>query len=130
MTGQETRTEVLISRLLRAGVLASVALILLGTALTFAHHPQYVTDRRAVDTLTGTHASFPHTPSAVAGGIRHGRGEAVVALGLLVLIATPVLRVALSVALFAQQRDRTFVAITAVVLGLLLVSLVLGRGAA
>jgi uncharacterized membrane protein len=44
------------------------------------------------------------------------------------LIATPVLRVAISVLAFVYQRDRTFVVITTVVLALLLTSFVLGRG--
>ena len=47
-------------------------------------------------------------------------------LGLLVLIATPVLRVAASVVLFAIQKDWTYTLITAVVLSLLVLSLVLG----
>ena len=55
------------------------------------------------------------------------RGEAIVTLGLLVLIATPVMRVAVSVVAFIQHRDRTYALITAAVLCLLLLSLVLGR---
>jgi uncharacterized membrane protein len=47
--------------------------------------------------------------------------------GLLLLIATPVLRVAVSVLAFVYQRDRTFVIITSVVLTLLLASFVLGK---
>jgi uncharacterized membrane protein len=44
-----------------------------------------------------------------------------------VLVATPVARVALSIAVFARQRDRTYVVITSIVLGLLLLSFALGR---
>ena len=44
-------------------------------------------------------------------------------LGLLLLIATPVARVAFSVFVFMNQRDRTYVAITLIVLTVLLVSL-------
>jgi len=50
----------------------------------------------------------------------------VVALGLLLLIATPVLRVAVSIVAFVQQGDRLFTLITAVVLGILLLSFALG----
>ncbi|HEX9145726.1 MAG TPA: DUF1634 domain-containing protein, partial [Candidatus Binatia bacterium] len=35
------RVEVVISSLLRAGVLASLALIVVGTLISFAHHPEY-----------------------------------------------------------------------------------------
>ncbi len=44
-------------------------------------------------------------------------------LGLVVLLATPVLRVATSVVGFALESDRLYVAITVVVLGILLTSI-------
>ena len=49
------------------------------------------------------------------------------AAGLLLLIATPVARVAFTLVAFILQRDRTYIAITALVLALLLYALVLGR---
>ena len=48
-------------------------------------------------------------------------------VGLLVLIATPVMRVAVSILAFAADRDWRFVAITISVLAILLVSLLVGR---
>jgi uncharacterized membrane protein len=47
----------------------------------------------------------------------------VIQLGLLLLVATPVARVAFSILAFALQRDRTYVIITLIVLGVLLYSL-------
>jgi uncharacterized membrane protein len=44
-------------------------------------------------------------------------------LGLLLLIATPVARVAFSVLAFALQRDRTYIFVTLIVLGMLIYSL-------
>ena len=52
---------------------------------------------------------------------------AITQLGLLVLIATPVVRVAFSVVGFALERDRLYVAITLAVLSVLLGSLLLAR---
>lgn len=52
---------------------------------------------------------------------------AITQLGLLVLIATPVVRVAFSVIGFALERDRLYVAITLAVLAVLLASLLLAR---
>jgi uncharacterized membrane protein len=46
--------------------------------------------------------------------------RAIIQLGLLLLIATPIARVALSLFAFAKQRDSTYVVITAIVLGILL----------
>jgi uncharacterized membrane protein len=52
---------------------------------------------------------------------------AYLSLGLLVLIATPFVRVAGSIVAFAREHDRRYVLITAVVLVVMCVSVVLGR---
>ncbi len=49
-------------------------------------------------------------------------------LGLGLLVATPILRVAISMAGFATQRDYTYTAFTAVVLIVPVISFVLGKG--
>ncbi len=49
--------------------------------------------------------------------------RAIIQLGILLLIETPVVRVALSVAAFWLQHDRIYVLFTLVVLGILLYSL-------
>jgi uncharacterized membrane protein len=49
--------------------------------------------------------------------------EQILALGILVMIATPVIRVALLVIAFARQRDVVFTGLSAFVLAVLLVSL-------
>lgn len=53
---------------------------------------------------------------------------AVLSVGLLLLILTPVARVALSVGYFAREKDRTYVLVTIIVLANLLVGLALGIG--
>ena len=58
----------------------------------------------------------------------NGRGRGVIQLGLLLLIATPIARVAFSVVGFALERDRMYVVFTLIVLAILLYSL-LGSGA-
>jgi uncharacterized membrane protein len=55
-----------------------------------------------------------------------GRGRGVIQLGLLILIATPVARVAFSALAFGRQRDATYVVVTMIVLAVLVYSL-LGR---
>lgn len=56
------------------------------------------------------------------------RPSGFLALGLLILIATPILRVAGSIGAFLYERDWRYAAITSLVLGVLVVSLFLGRG--
>jgi uncharacterized membrane protein len=122
-----TRGELVISYLLRGGVVLSLVTILAGVGLMFAHHPEYWHTGEDLEHLTKIGATFPHTLSEVAKGLREGRGQAVVCVGLLLLIATPILRVVVSIVMFAAERDYGFVAITTVVLAILVLSFFLGK---
>ena len=120
------RTELIISNLLRWGVGVSIVLVLIGTIVTFVHHPSYLTSSQDLATLKVSSA-FPTSIPALVRGLAHGEGRAIVMLGLLVLLVTPVARVAASIFAFWHMRDRTFVVITSTVLALLLISLTLGK---
>ena len=120
------RVELIISNLLRAGVLGSLALVVLGTVLTLARHPQYVASPADLSRLVQPGAAFPHSMRDVFEGVRLLRGQAIVTAGLLLLIVTPVMRVAVSIFAFIYQRDRNYTFITALVLSLLLLSFFLG----
>ena len=119
--------ELLISRLLRAGVVTSLVFVVAGTVLSFVHHPEYLTSGPALGRVTTPGAAFPRTPAEVLDGLRQLSGQAVIVVGLLILVATPVLRVAVSIFGFVYERDWTFVAITSIVLGMLILSFVLGK---
>lgn len=121
------RVELLISNVLRTGVTISLALILLGTLVTFVRHPDYSQTTAALDRLTHPREPQPSTPGQVLGRIAQLRGQGIVTLGLLVLLLTPIARVAISVPAFVFQGDRVFVAITSTVLAVLLISLFLGH---
>jgi uncharacterized membrane protein len=121
------RVELLISNLLRVGVLASLALVIIGTVVTFVHHPEYFSSPADFERLVRPGAAFPHSLGDVIQGILLWRGQAIVTAGLLLLIATPVMRVAVSIFAFVYQEDRTFTYITALVLFLLLLSFFLGK---
>jgi uncharacterized membrane protein len=127
-TSKVRQVELVISHLLRTGVIASVCIILVGTAVSFRHHPEYFTSAEATDAILSPQAIFPHTLPAALSAARAGKGQGIVLLGLLVLVATPVLRVAVSILGFVYERDWIFVTITSLVLLLLLLSFVLGRG--
>jgi uncharacterized membrane protein len=62
--------------------------------------------------------------SGTVAAVLQGNTRALMQLGLLLLIATPIARVALSLVGFAKEGDRRYIAITALVLALLLFSLV------
>jgi uncharacterized membrane protein len=121
------RIELLISRLLLGGVIVSKTLILIGVLLMFIHHPAYLKSAADLQRLTRPGAAFPTTVAEVAQGVIVGRGQAVVALGLMLLILTPILRVAVCIVGFALQRDRAFALISTLVLVVLLISFLLGK---
>ena len=65
--------------------------------------------------------------AGILGNVFLGSGRGVIQLGVLLLIATPVMRVVSLLFGFAWQRDRLYAAVTLVVLALLLYSLFGGR---
>lgn len=67
------------------------------------------------------------SPGAIVAGALHLRAQWIIQLALLVLIATPIARVGLSLAAFAKQRDWTYVVISSIVLALLAFSLMAGK---
>ncbi len=107
------KTELIISGVLRVGVLLSVAIILAGVVYGY------------LLPLFGHSAgsTFPDTVSGVSAGLLAGRPMAIISAGLLLLVATPVLRVAVSIVAFAIEKDRAYVLITALVLAILLTSI-------
>jgi uncharacterized membrane protein len=115
--------ENIVGTLLRAGVMTSAAVVLAGGIIYLlrhgSSHPDYHTFRgepQDLRTLSGIfHDAFT----------LHGRG--IIQLGLLLLIATPVARVAFSIWGFAAEHDRMYVVFTSIVLVILLYSL-LGAG--
>jgi uncharacterized membrane protein len=119
--------ERLLSGLLRTGVVASLSVVVFGTIVTFVHHPGYLKLPPALKGFTQAGAPCPSTFREVAVGIGQFRGQAIVAAGLLLLIATPVLRVAVSMVAFACRKDRIFLAITLTVLLMMVLPFVLGR---
>jgi uncharacterized membrane protein len=111
--------ERLVGRLLRAGVLAAAAIVLAGGVVYLMRHA-HEPPQGAV--FQGERDEFTHIGGIVrAAAALSGRG--LVMCGLLLLVATPVARVALSLVAFVLQRDRFYAAITAFVLLLLLASL-------
>ena len=121
------RVELAISAILRMGVAISLGTVVLGIIVSFTRHPNYVSSATELRRLTRPGAAFPHTLREVGRSLGNLHGQGIVMLGLLLLIATPVMRVAVSILAFIFQRDWVFVTITSVVLALLVLSFVLGR---
>jgi uncharacterized membrane protein len=119
----DRQMEVILGNLLRVGVMLSAAIVFSGACIYLAHHAHETASYRV---FRGEPSEF-RTISGVVRSARHGRGRGLVQLGLLLLIATPIARVAFSIVGFSIERDRMYVAFTLIVLAILLYSL-LGSG--
>ncbi|HEV2583742.1 MAG TPA: TSUP family transporter [Ktedonobacteraceae bacterium] len=107
-------TTLIIGWILLGGVLLSAAVILAGLALLFIQH---------VGLSAQALQAFPQTLGQVWSGVVTLQPQAIITLGLLLLIATPVMRVAVSIVAFALEKDRRYIVITTIVLTILLVSI-------
>ena len=116
----DTSIERIVSALLRAGVVISGTVVLLGGVYYVVRHGHEATDHH---TFHGEPAVDRMVGQIVAGAFSL-RARSIIQLGLLLLIATPIARVAVSLVGFVLERDRAYVVITAVVLVVLLYSLV------
>ncbi|GAC41183.1 DUF1634 domain-containing protein [Paenibacillus popilliae] len=116
MNSRADDVELTVSRLLRIGVVVAGLFIAFGLLLFLATGESGYPD-----------ASFPTTVAEVAAGVAGFNAYAFISLGLLLLILTPVFRVAVSILVFLKEGDRVYAGITALVLAILLISFVLGR---
>jgi uncharacterized membrane protein len=115
--------EELIGKLLQTGVIVASAVVVLGGGVYLVHHglsaPQY-------HVFMGEPTDL-RTLSGIVQDVLALRGRGIIQLGLLLLIATPIARVAFSVVAFSVQRDRLYVVVTLIVLAILLYSLTSGQ---
>ena len=116
----DQKIEILIGNLLRLGVMLSAAIVSGGALVYLARHGMEHTNYNA---FRGEPANY-RTFSGIIDEVLHFRGRGIIQLGLVLLIATPVARVAFSIWGFLAERDRMYAAFTAFVLAVLLYSLV------
>ncbi|HEX4275778.1 MAG TPA: DUF1634 domain-containing protein [Bryobacteraceae bacterium] len=118
----DQKMESQMGSLLRAGVVTSCAIILIGGILYVMRHGG---ERESFAVFQGVPAPL-ESVRGVLGQARAGSARGIIQLGALALIATPVLRVVFAVYGFARQKQWVFVGISALVLALLAAGLVAG----
>ncbi len=116
----DRRLETIISRLLRTGVLVAAATVFAGGVLYLIQSHSGRVDYRSFG---------PGSPAllSLSGIVRSAaqlQSQGLIQLGLVLLIATPVARVAVALAGFALERDRLYTVISLIVLLILAFSLV------
>ncbi|KLU64522.1 MULTISPECIES: DUF1634 domain-containing protein [Desulfosporosinus] len=108
--------ELFISSSLRTGVYLSAMVVVIGLLLYFA-----------IGQSGYQSGEFPTTIGMVLAGILRFKPASIISLGLLLLIATPVFRVAASVLMFVLEKDYVYTIITLFVLCILIISFFLGK---
>lgn len=115
----DQRVEKLVGTLLLTGVLVSGLVVFVGGVLYMVKYGRDPVRYATFDPQQGSLRSVADVWKFAL----QGDGRAIIEIGLLLLIATPVLRVAFSLVAFALEKDRLYVALTLVVLVILLLSL-------
>ncbi len=128
LVGRKTQMEEVLGGVLRYGVVVSFIILAVGVAgLLFALHASR--GRASLSSLipsASDNVVIMRSLSDVLGHLLRRDPNGVVALGLIVLMITPILRVVVSALLFFLERDRLYVAITLFVLAVLAVSYLIG----
>ena len=114
--------ENMVSVLLLTGVVISGGIVLGGGVYYLLRHGSEIAD---FHTFRGQ-PSIDRLVGEIVRGALSLRARSIIQFGILALIATPILRVAVSLIGFALEHDRKYVVITAIVLTVLLYSLVSG----
>ncbi len=111
-----------IGKILRYGIVLSSAVVAVGLVLMLLVPPPG-TPGTLQGALTADFGRPTLSLSALSAGVGQGSAVSVLQLGILILLATPIVRVAASVLLFLRERDMLYVGITALVLTMLLLSI-------
>ena len=123
MRWTDQQMDAIIANMLRGGVMTSAAIVLIGGVMYLFQHPGLAP---RYNVFHGEIARL-RDPVRIAAAAFHGEARSIIQLGLLVLIATPILRVFLCVVGFFSQRDRLYVAVSLTVLCVLLYSVIFGH---
>ncbi len=115
----DARIDEIIGNLLRAGVIVSSLIVLIGGGLYLTRHGTEAPDYH----IFHGEPSDLRTVLGIMKDVSTFSSRGMIQFGLLVLIATPVMRVFFTVVSFTIQRDRVYVGVTLIVLAVLLFSL-------
>ena len=115
----DRQVETIVGNLLRAGVVLSAVVILAGGAVFLVRHGLEAANYRM---FQGEPSELRHL-RGIFRGVAALHSRAIIQLGVTLLIATPIARVAFAFFGFAVERDRMYMAFTLTVLGILLYSL-------
>ncbi len=113
----DLKMEIAISQMLRAGVSLAAIVVFVGGCLYMLQAHGVTPDYRHFHGIAGP---ADRIPPLLAGG--HPDSRSIIRLGILLLVATPIMRVAYCVYGFAAQKDKIYIVVSSIVLTVLLYS--------
>lgn len=113
-----------IGKQLRWGVITASVIALIGGIVFLISHGGGVPEYHV---FNGAPMYVRHLPGILS-GVANFDGLAIIQLGVVVLLATPITRIAFSVVAFAMEKDRLYVGITLLVLAIIIFSIYSGLG--
>jgi uncharacterized membrane protein len=120
---KDTDMQVIIGWVLRLGVFISMLVVFLGGIIYLYRHGQTIADYRVFKGVPG----FLQDTGGIVNGILAFRGRAIIQAGIILLIATPIVRVLCSAVGFVLEKDYMYVGITLLVLAIIFISMLSGH---
>lgn len=122
--------DLIIGKLLRYGCYTACLIALLGGVMYMLQGGKQMSDYLSLedsvaDSFSGV-ALYLRELNTILPAILRLDGAAVIQLGVIVLIATPILRIAFSVFAFLLEKDYLYVGITLVVLSIIIANMIFG----
>ncbi|MCJ8209351.1 DUF1634 domain-containing protein [Mucilaginibacter sp. RS28] len=109
---------------LRGGVIVSMAVVFIGGVIYLYRHGSSTVSYRQFQGVP----AFVQSIGGIINGILNLRGRAIIQAGIILLIATPVVRVIFSAIGFILEKDYLYTAITLFVLLVIIIGMLTGRG--
>lgn len=116
---QDVDMQAFIGKMLRTGVTLSACITVLGGLLYMLRHEDLIPDYRNFNGVPEQYRSL----SDIFKGVAAFKSRAIIQLGVLLLIATPIARVLFSMIAFLLEKDYRYVIITLIVLGIICFSI-------
>lgn len=113
---RESRLDYVLSLVLRTGLLLSILAILYGGISLLWEHGGEKIDYHIFDGEPASLKGIFH----ILKDVKTNNALSIIQLGIIILLATPIIRVLSCLILFATSRDFLYVVISAIVLGVLL----------
>jgi uncharacterized membrane protein len=120
---KDTDMQLLLGRVLRAGTVISICVVFFGGIVYLHRHGNSIADYKE---FKGIPDFVQHAGSLIKSAFML-KGQAIIQLGIILLIATPILRVIFSTIGFVLERDYMYVGISLLVLFIIFLSMISGQ---